>query len=86
MNIVTNNSDAVIVETILAMADHMDLMTIAEGVETKEQMALLDSYGCQGYQGYLFSRPVSVSDYKKLLEEFSKDACGCPIWSGDIAQ
>jgi EAL domain-containing protein (putative c-di-GMP-specific phosphodiesterase class I) len=86
MNIVTNNSDAVIVETILAMADHMDLMTIAEGVETKEQMALLDSYGCQGYQGYLFSRPVSVSDYKKLLEEFSKDACGCPIWRGDIAQ
>jgi len=40
------------VDTILAMARHLGLKTIAEGVETKEQLDFLMTQGCNRYQGY----------------------------------
>ncbi len=66
-NIAINQNDAVIVETILAMANHLNIHTIAEGVETREQLAILKSQGCQGYQGYYFSEPVSMQKFTEML-------------------
>ena len=45
-----------------------EMVVIAEGVETKEQMQLLDDMGCDLFQGYYFSKPISVSEF----EIFSK--------------
>lgn len=62
-----NHNNAVIVETILAMADHLGMKTIAEGIETEEQLEILRKQGCQSYQGYLYSKPVSPEKFKQLL-------------------
>jgi EAL domain-containing protein (putative c-di-GMP-specific phosphodiesterase class I) len=47
------------------------LSTVAEGVETEEQFALLQANGCRYAQGYLFSAPVPAADAQLLLERRS---------------
>ncbi len=64
-DIVDDPNDAVLVETIIVMAKHLGLRTIAEGVETREVLAFLKEKGCHNFQGYLFSRPVP---FDTLLE------------------
>ncbi len=56
-----------IVSTIITMGRELGITTIAEGVETPEQLAFLKSRACDQYQGYLFSRPVPVSQVVALL-------------------
>jgi len=58
-DVVHDASDQAIVRTIIAMAHSLGLETIAEGVETEEQRALLLSFGCNHFQGYLFGRPAA---------------------------
>lgn len=43
-------------------------MSIAEGVETLEQLLLLGSYGCTRMQGYLFGKPVPATVFEQWLE------------------
>jgi diguanylate cyclase (GGDEF)-like protein/PAS domain S-box-containing protein len=62
-DILTDANDAVIVETIIIMAQHLNLSVVAEGVETAEQLALLKQQGCLAFQGYYFSRPLPATDY-----------------------
>ena len=68
-DISTDPNDAAIVETIIAMAKHLGLDVVAEGVETEEELVFLDSQGCEAYQGYYFSRPVPVDDFSELLKQ-----------------
>jgi EAL domain-containing protein (putative c-di-GMP-specific phosphodiesterase class I) len=49
------------------MTDALGLNVIAEGVETREQLEFLDSHGCHAFQGYLFSKPVPIDQFEKLL-------------------
>ncbi|MEQ1559326.1 MAG: EAL domain-containing protein [Methyloglobulus sp.] len=58
-DILIDNSDAVIVETIISMAKHFNIRVIAEGVETEAQLAFLKQKGCSIFQGYLFSEPLT---------------------------
>ena len=60
-------NDSVLVETIVAMARHLGIRTIAEGVETEEQLEFLSALGCDIYQGYLFSQPVSLQELKDMM-------------------
>jgi len=60
-------SDAVIVQAIIAMAGTLGLEVVAEGVETEAQKSLLERYGCPGYQGYLFCRPLPAAEFETLL-------------------
>lgn len=53
----STKNDAIIVDTIIAMAKHLNLEVIAEGVETKEQLEYLINCGCTGFQGYYFGKP-----------------------------
>jgi diguanylate cyclase (GGDEF)-like protein len=58
---------AEIVRTIIAMARSLRRRTVAEGVETKGQLAMLREFGCDEIQGYLFSPPVSGDEITRLL-------------------
>ncbi|MCB1583152.1 MAG: EAL domain-containing protein [Xanthomonadales bacterium] len=52
-----DESALVIIETIISMAQHLNLQTVAEGVETEEQFGILKGIGCSLFQGYLFGKP-----------------------------
>ena len=56
--------------TIIAMARHMKLRTIAEGIEEPEELDVLRQIGCDGGQGYLFERPVSPEAFTLFLREW----------------
>ena len=61
--------DDVFVDAILTLASKLGLRTIAEGVETAEQLAFLESRGCDEYQGFLFSRPCEPEAMLRFLRE-----------------
>jgi diguanylate cyclase (GGDEF)-like protein/PAS domain S-box-containing protein len=63
----SHESGATIVAGITAMAKGLKLNVVAEGVETKEQLAYLRKLGCDAYQGYYFSRPVAAEKATELL-------------------
>jgi EAL domain-containing protein (putative c-di-GMP-specific phosphodiesterase class I) len=67
-NVVTDPVDAIMVGTIICMANNLGLEVISEGVETEEQMAFLMEHGCNAFQGYLFSKPVSLEEFEQLLQ------------------
>ena len=60
--------DAVIANTINAMAHSLGFSVIAEGVETKAQADFLENIGCHEAQGYLYGKPVPVKEFTALLE------------------
>lgn len=66
-DITTDPNDAAIVQTIIAMTEAMGLNVIAEGVETEAQQEFLELRGCHAFQGYLFSKPVALSQFESLL-------------------
>ena len=65
----TDPNDAVIVQTIIGMAKNLRLDVLAEGVETEEQLEFLSQHGCFAFQGYLFSPPVPIADFERLLTQ-----------------
>jgi EAL domain-containing protein (putative c-di-GMP-specific phosphodiesterase class I)/ActR/RegA family two-component response regulator len=56
----TDESALLIVEKTIEIGRRMQMQVVAEGVETREQLALLRRLGCDSAQGYLFSRPVPM--------------------------
>jgi diguanylate cyclase (GGDEF)-like protein/PAS domain S-box-containing protein len=59
-----------IVQSILAMAGHLGLRVVAEGVETQAQAAFLAANGAPGMQGYLFARPMPLHELMILLATY----------------
>ncbi len=59
----TNPEDVAIVNAIMALANTLNLKTIAEGVETPEQYAFLQANTCHEIQGYLFAKPMPIDDF-----------------------
>ncbi|MCC8998347.1 MAG: EAL domain-containing protein [Candidatus Contendobacter sp.] len=67
----TDPNDAALVETILAVAQHLNLSVVAEGVETQTQLDFLKQRGCSIFQGYFFDRPLPWLQFqeKALLQQ-----------------
>jgi EAL domain-containing protein (putative c-di-GMP-specific phosphodiesterase class I) len=59
--------DAAITRAIIAMAHGLKLTVVAEGVETDEQLALLEKFGCDMAQGYLLGRPSAQERIGEML-------------------
>jgi len=58
-----------IVEAIISLAHRLDMIVVAEGIETLEQYTMLLDMNCQFGQGYLFSKPLTRSKVDSLIEE-----------------
>jgi diguanylate cyclase (GGDEF)-like protein/PAS domain S-box-containing protein len=68
--IAINRDDAAIVQAIIGLAHNLDLRVVAEGVETREQLAFLREAKCDEAQGYLIARPMAANDF---AEAFLRD-------------
>lgn len=66
-----DSSDAAIAKTIVALGQGLNLIVLAEGVETSEQAEFLKSIHCDLAQGYLFSRPVPGTEIPDLLRQWA---------------
>jgi diguanylate cyclase (GGDEF)-like protein len=67
-NIIAGSNDAIVISSVISMAKSLKQSVIAEGVETKEQLAFLQAHSCDEGQGYYFSRPAAAQQFANLLE------------------
>jgi len=71
-DITVDPADRELVNATIAMAHGLGLKVVAEGVETKEQLAYIEKQGCEFAQGYLFSRPVAPEEISEMLSAQTK--------------
>lgn len=67
-----HSSDRSLANTIVLMAKSFNLTTVAEGVETKEQVEIVKQLGCDYMQGYYYSKPVSEEELPKILSKINQ--------------
>ncbi|MDP4105973.1 MAG: EAL domain-containing protein, partial [Bacillota bacterium] len=63
------NASYEVVAAIIALCKKLKKKVVAEGVETNEQLELLQRLACEEIQGYLFSRPVSAQKFAQYLKQ-----------------
>jgi EAL domain-containing protein (putative c-di-GMP-specific phosphodiesterase class I) len=80
LNLDLDDNDLNIVRSTIGMAHHMGLKVVAEGVETESVAAKLKTLGCDGAQGYLFSRPLGADDF--LAWALASHAANPPLRPG----
>ena len=64
-----DEKERIVLESIFTFAHRLNMKTVAEGVETKEQLGFLRSCDCNRIQGYLYARPMPEADYLNLCKE-----------------
>ena len=70
-NIISDEGSRSICKAIIAMGNSMNIKTIAEGIETKEQMDLVGKLGCTEIQGYFFAKPMDIQELRKFIHEYT---------------
>jgi diguanylate cyclase (GGDEF)-like protein/PAS domain S-box-containing protein len=73
-DLVTDSSDLAIVSAIIAIARHLHIEVIAEGIEAYQQVEILRRLGCSVGQGFLFARPMPADEILKLLRDDAEPA------------
>ena len=68
-----DNADLAIVKATIQMASALHITTIAEGVETQNQLSLLNALGCDEVQGYLYSKPLPLPELHKYIQKQASD-------------
>ena len=66
-NLTSSSEAAAVVQGIIRLAHSLRLKVIAEGVETLEQVEFLQNHGCDQYQGFYLSRPLTAVAYEALM-------------------
>ena len=67
-DMLADSNDAAIIQMILAIGKTIQCNIVAEGVEQIEQFEILKKFGCHFFQGYYFSRPVSLEAFEKMVD------------------
>jgi predicted signal transduction protein with EAL and GGDEF domain len=75
-NLDRNAQSAAIVRAVLALGHNLDLTTVAEGVETTEQLTILRNEGCDEIQGYLIGRPQPIEEYAAIVGRSARKNAG----------
>ncbi|HIJ62794.1 MAG TPA: bacteriohemerythrin [Rhodospirillaceae bacterium] len=83
---IRNDDARSIVLAIIGLADALGLATVAEGVETPEQMSFLERNGCSAIQGYYFSRPIREAKLMDFLEDHPVSHRTMPIHAAKNAE
>lgn len=65
----SNHESSEVIDSIIKLVHSLHLEVIAEGIETKEQLALLQSQDCNYVQGYIFSKPIDASEIGKIVNQ-----------------
>jgi EAL domain-containing protein (putative c-di-GMP-specific phosphodiesterase class I) len=60
------------VDSIVTIAQNLELHVVAEGVEKAEQLAILEELNCQTVQGYFYSKPLSAEEFTEFLKQQKK--------------
>ncbi|MDP7429728.1 MAG: bifunctional diguanylate cyclase/phosphodiesterase [Alphaproteobacteria bacterium] len=68
----SEQSDAAVVEAVIAMAGKLGLTVVAEGVETPQQLARLKQFNCDEAQGFLYSEPLPAAHMEALLRRIAE--------------
>jgi diguanylate cyclase (GGDEF)-like protein len=72
-DIVEDENDAAIANSIIALAHNLGLEVIAEGVEDPSVLGVLQAFGCDHYQGFFFSRPVDPEEIPVLAQQYKSE-------------
>lgn len=64
-NLENNKRAQIIIETIIQMCKRLKIKTVAEGIETEEQVKFLKKVGCDIIQGYYFSQPITITEFEE---------------------
>ena len=77
-----SSQDAAITKAIIAMAQSLNMETVAEGIETREQGDFLRAHGCDKAQGFYFSKPLPSPQMRELLRRTKRtEATVVPLFS-----
>ena len=68
-DLITDADDASIVTAVIGMGKSLNMLIVAEGVETQEQLEFLQKHHCPQGQGFYFSRPAAAADIGDLLKQ-----------------
>ncbi|MDB1125877.1 putative bifunctional diguanylate cyclase/phosphodiesterase [Vibrio algarum] len=71
-NFLTDQTDFMMVSSLIGLASNFNLEVVAEGVETLEQLAKLNDLGCHKVQGFLFSKPLSAPEFVSWINEYNE--------------
>jgi EAL domain-containing protein (putative c-di-GMP-specific phosphodiesterase class I) len=66
-DITSDPKDQQLIQAMIAMANNLDLLVVAEGIETAEQAELISSYGCNIGQGFYYDKPMPVDEFVSRL-------------------
>lgn len=66
-DIANDSQKAAITTALIEMGRNLKIQTVAEGVETEQELDFLRGYKCDAMQGFLFSRPLSAPEFEKIL-------------------
>lgn len=64
-----NDKERIVLESIINFANRLNLKTVAEGVETEEQLGFLRTAGCNRIQGFYFAKPMKEEEFRKVCEQ-----------------
>lgn len=66
-NSIEKKRERIIIAHIIAMAKDLEMKTVSEGVETREQVEFLRTAGCEVVQGFIFAKPMTLNEFEALL-------------------
>lgn len=74
-----DNAENSVVKTIMILAQSLGLETVAEGVETDEQLGVVRQLGCTSIQGYYYAQPVPADELEQTIKRIESDNCAFEI-------